>query len=188
MFPAVRQVSGVRRVVWICGQPASGKSWLAERLAASLAVPAYSIDGERCRLLRPGERWPSNDVLAWLSLKRAIDGQPRCIVETGGMSGREGTLFAGVSVFTIGCSVRRPVQVARLRERSRRGYWMARGERGYARRLAEIPAPTVPVAMIWDSSETPTSEAAFRAVANAARMFLFAEAAEEDVGKWASGL
>jgi hypothetical protein len=135
------------RAVRIVGSAATGKSTLRVALADAMGVPSSSIDDERLRILRPGERWPKDDRPAWEGLRSMIEAGP-CIIETSGRSPRDAWLFDGVSTFTVLCVAEDHIRIERLIERVRTGYpfsWLP----GYVSRLAGEDPPALVPDLIW---------------------------------------
>lgn len=143
-------------VVHVCGQPGSGKSWLASALSTALAIPALSIDEERIHLLRPGESWPENDGLAWCALEDRLNNAGRAIVETSGLHGNDVILLGGRRVYRIVCRAATVTRTARLLERVRTGYALIGDQHDYVARLLRLPEPKLPVNLAVDTSRNLT--------------------------------
>ncbi len=158
-------------VIHLCGAPGSGKSTLAAALSQQLGIPAFGIDDERIRLLRPGESWPSNDALAWCALEDQVNAAGRAIVETSGLHGNDSILFGGRRVFRILCRASVLARTARLQDRVRTGYRLVGDQADYVQRLLRIGEPSLPVNLTVDTSRGLTADE-LDAVAARARAWL----------------
>lgn len=137
----------VNAVIRILGAPATGKTTVRIALAAALGLAHSSIDAERLRIMSPGDVWPEDDTPAWRSLRRLVLAGP-CIVETSGRSPLDSWLFADVETFIVLCVAERDVRFARLIERVRTGYPLAR-IRNYVERLIDVPVPVIRADVVW---------------------------------------
>lgn len=125
---AVRATS---RVIHLVGQPATGKGYLRSALDAMLGLPGYGIDDERMRILRPGQSWPDDDLIAWVALEDAIDANTPCVLETSGVSANDGPLLAGRQVYRVLCMADDETRRHRLEARLHTGYRLADGVSDY---------------------------------------------------------
>lgn len=132
------------RVVHVIGAPATGKTWVCERLAEASGWPYWSIDAARERVTRPGRWWPDDDAVAWAMLRDFCEsGHPIVIVETSGRSPCDRVLMAGRVVVRVVCTADDATRHRRLAERVRDGYGPAARMGGYVAKLFASPPPEV---------------------------------------------
>lgn len=151
-FLSLPRLEGTRtctRVIHVCGAPASGKTWLRERLSTALGVPGFSIDDARRRFLRRGRYWPENDNASWRCLELLVEQQSACIVETAGTSVCDEVLLAGRRVFRILCRADAELRRARLLDRAKHGYRLSQGQPDYVARLMAVGEPSVSTDAAW---------------------------------------
>lgn len=158
-------------LISVVGPPASGKSWLRERLAEALALPSFAIDDERARLTKgPGHGYSfTHDDAAWSNLARRLRDEPAAIVETAGTAARYQAITVGRRVLTIECEASPRERLRRLEERVRARHFLTLHQSDYPQRLAAIHGG-MPGALIVDTLDPASVE---RAIV-AARAFIVA--------------
>lgn len=160
------------RVVWLCGPPATGKSYLGSQLSEGLSLPFLGIDRERARLTPPGRWWPVNDGLAWQRLGIAMAQAGDCIVETCGTSGKELRLFVGWRVFSLLCVADRATRLERLTKRVAEGYRLSRNNPTYVASVLRIPYPPGKPDALWNSGNGEPKGEDLEAILEKVRVFL----------------
>ncbi len=141
-------------VVHLTGQVATGKSRVRAALAEQLDLPAFGIDDERLKLLKPGEHWPwGKDAAAWSAVRDQLDQHPVAVFESLG-AGRdeEQQLLAGRSIVQVHCIADPMVRRRRLEERARSGFPMAQ-QAGYVDRVLWLESDAPRDAIAYDSTE-----------------------------------
>lgn len=165
-----RTLSPGSAVIHVCGVPASGKSWLAERLATVIKIPLFGIDAERLAVTNPGECWPEDDSAAWFALERKIDAEPICIVETSGSSLCDVVLFRGRKTHTVECLANVDTRRRRLEERLRNRDRYAVGMDNYISRMIDARPPLVRGESIMLDTSYPNAESVDRIISWARRV------------------
>ena len=163
------------RVIHICGAPGTGKTTIAVALAARLGIPAFGIDAERIKLLKPEWSWPTDDVRSWTNLEDQIDAASRCIVETSGLHGNDVMLLGGRRVLRVICTADRPVREQRLTTRIAEGYPLVGDQADYVARLLRLPSPRLAADLIADTSRPGSVESIISRITKLADRLMAAE-------------